>query len=178
MEVYQSKYQCSGCTACMNSCPVNAITMVADREGFKYPTINESICNECDLCKKICPFHEGDAGDTNLHIPTVYAARHANYDIRLASSSGGMFTALSDYILNKNGVVYGAAFDSEFRVCHQKAETTKERDKFRGSKYVQSDLGNIFTDVKTELDRKRDVLFTGTPCQIAGLKAYLGETFA
>lgn len=175
MEVYQNKNRCSGCTACINSCPVNAITMVADQEGFKYPQIDETTCTECDLCQKICPFHEGYFRDTNLHIPKVYAAKHINDDIRIASSSGGMFTALSDYILQKDGVIYGVAFDNDFRVCHKKAETAQERDKFRGSKYVQSDLGNIFQDVKVELDKKRDVLFTGTPCQIAGLKAYLGK---
>lgn len=175
MEVYENKSQCSGCTACMNSCPVNAITMVADQEGFKYPQIDETICTECDLCQKICPFHEGYSREMNLQTPKVYAVKHIDDDIRIASSSGGMFTALSDYILEKHGVVYGAAFDHKFRVCHQKAETAQGRDEFRGSKYVQSDLGNTFRDVKAELDRDRDVLFTGTPCQVAGLRAYLGK---
>lgn len=175
MEVYQNKNQCSGCTACMNSCPMNAILMLADSEGFSYPQIDSEKCTECGLCQMICPFHEGYPTDMNLHVPAVYAVKHIDYDIRMASSSGGMFTVLSDYILQKHGVVYGAAFDHEFSVRHKKAETAQDRDRFRGSKYVQSDMGNIFQDVKAELDRERNVLFTGTPCQIAGLKAFLGK---
>lgn len=175
MKVFKSKYNCSGCTACMNSCPNDAISMVADSEGFKYPEVDETKCLDCGLCLKVCPFHKDYNKGKKPQIPTVYAAKYKDDSVRLSSSSGGMFTALSNYILGENGVVYGAAFDDDFRVCHQKAENMVERDKFKGSKYVQSDLGHIFLDVKTELDKDRDVLFTGTPCQIAGLRAYLGN---
>ncbi len=176
MNVYSQKDMCSGCTACMNICPVDAITMIADSEGFEYPHIDETKCTECGLCQKICPFQPGQATQDDFRRPlSIFAAKHQNNDIRLASSSGGMFTALSDYILDKRGVVYGAAFDKEFRVCHQKAENKTDRDKFRGSKYVQSHLGDIFQDAKAELNRGREVLFGGTPCQIAGLRAFLGD---
>ena len=175
MKVFKSKYNCSGCTACMNLCPNDAILMVADSEGFKYPEVDDTKCLDCGLCRKVCPFHKGYNKDKKSQIPAVYAVKYKDDSVRLSSSSGGMFTALSNYILGENGVVYGAAFDDDFRVCHQKAENMIERDKFKGSKYVQSDLGNIFLDVKTELDKDRAVLFTGTPCQIAALRACLGD---
>ena len=175
MKIFNSKYNCSGCTACMDSCPNDAILMVADSEGFKYPEINETKCLDCGLCQKVCPFHKDYNEGKKSQIPAAYAAKYKDDSVRLSSSSGGMFTALSNFILGENGVVYGAAFDDDFRVCHQKAENMVERDKFKGSKYVQSDLGKIFLDVKTELDNDKDILFTGTPCQIAGLRAYLGH---
>jgi coenzyme F420-reducing hydrogenase beta subunit len=173
LEAFKDKYLCSGCTACMNSCPANAISMVADSEGFNYPIIDDTKCIECGICQKVCPFHNAYDTEDNFEIPLAYAVKHKDDSIRISSSSGGMFTALSNYILNKNGVIYGVAFDDDFRVSHQKAETTSERDKFKGSKYVQSSLGDIFLDLKIELEKGKYVLFTGTPCQTAGLKAYL-----
>jgi len=148
--------------------------MIADREGFAYPYIDSANCTECGLCQKNCSFQDDLNTNGDDFAVQVFAAKHRDDSIRLSSSSGGMFTALSNHTLNKNGVIYGATFDDNFRVVHQKAESIIERNKLRGSKYVQSDLGNIFLDVKTALDMDRDVLFTGTPCQIAGLKAYLG----
>lgn len=175
MKPFKDIHSCSGCTACFHSCPVNAISMVADMEGFYYPSIDSNKCTECGLCRKVCPFHKNYNTVGNFEIPLVYAVKHKDDVVRISSSSGGLFTAISDYVLNKNGVVYGAAFDEHFTVCHQKAENKVERGKFKGSKYVQSYLGNIFTDVKNELEKDRYVLFTGTPCQIAGIKACLSD---
>jgi len=177
MLIYEKKEDCCGCTACMNICPKQAITMIADDEGFLYPSINQELCIECDLCKKVCSFHDNYRISGNYNQPLVYAAKHRNDEVRMHSSSGGMFTAISDYILSNDGIVYGAAFDEQFRVHHQKAETKEERNKFRGSKYVQSNLHGIFKDIKEELIKGRAVLFTGTPCQNAGLHAYLNKNY-
>ena len=177
MLTYKKKELCAGCTACMSICPHDAIRMQADRKGFLYPMTDEELCTDCGLCQKICPFQDGYSIKGNYAQPKVYAAKHRDNNVRMHSSSGGMFTALSDYILSQDGVIYGAAFDEQFRVCHQKAENTEERNKFRGSKYVQSDLNGVFTDIKDDLRGGRQVLFTGTPCQNAGLYAYLNKGY-
>lgn len=157
----------------MHICPNNAIIMAADEEGFKYPQIDDDKCIDCGLCKKTCPFHVNYFKCNDFETPIVYAVKHVDEKVRLSSSSGGMFSALSDYVLANQGVIFGAGYDEDFRVCHKIAENQKDRDEFKGSKYVQSDVGNIFIDVKRRLEDNRLVLFTGTPCQIAGLKAYL-----
>lgn len=173
MRVFKDIDRCSGCTACKHSCPYNAISMVEDKEGFKYPEIDGSKCVDCGICRQICPFHRNYSKKFNLSVPYVYAVKNRNDDVRFTSSSGGVFTAISDYVLENSGVVYGAAFDENFTVCHQKSYNKRERDKFKGSKYVQSDLDDIFSDIKAELDAGKMVLFTGTPCQTAGLRAFL-----
>lgn len=177
MLAYKDKKQCAGCTACMNICPHNAISMQADREGFLYPVTDEDLCTDCGLCQKICPFQNINTISGNYTQPKVYAVKHRDDNVRMNSTSGGMFTAISDYILSKDGVIYGAGFDEQFRVCHQKAENVEDRNKLRGSKYVQSDLQGVFKDIKEELKKGRQVLFTGTPCQTAGLHAYLSKKY-
>ncbi len=130
----------------------------------------------CGLCKKVCSFqggYEKSQDITDLH---VYAVKHKDEDVRKSSTSGGAFTAISDYVLDKNGVIYGVAFDDEFDVEYQRATTREHRDRFRGSKYVQCDLNSIFKQVKTDLSKGVNTLFTGTPCQCAGLKSYLNMT--
>jgi coenzyme F420-reducing hydrogenase beta subunit len=177
MLIYERKEECCGCTACMSICPQQAITMIADEEGFLYPSINQELCIECDLCKKVCPFSDNYRISSNYDQPLVYAAKHKDDNVRMNSSSGGMFTAISDYILDIDGVIFGAAFDENFVVRHQRAETVEERNKFRGSKYVQSNLVGVFKDIKNELNKGRTVLFTGTPCQNAGLRSYLNKNY-
>jgi coenzyme F420-reducing hydrogenase beta subunit len=177
MLIYERKEECCGCTACMSICPQQAITMIADEEGFLYPSINQELCIECDLCKKVCPFSDNYRISSNYDQPLVYAAKHKDDNVRMNSSSGGMFTAISDYILDIDGVIFGAAFDENFVVRHQRAETVEERNKFRGSKYVQSNLVGLFKDIKNELNKGRTVLFTGTPCQNAGLRSYLNKNY-
>ena len=165
---------CCGCSACLNVCPKACITMQSDAEGFLYPTVDQTSCVDCGLCEKVCPV---------LHPPephaalATYAAKHTSKKVRQASSSGGMFTALAQPVLEKGGVVFGAGFDKDWNVCHQSAETLKDLDKLRRSKYVQSNIGNTFQQAKNFLDQGRPVLFTGTPCQIAGLKNYLGKEY-
>jgi len=178
MRVFEKKERCSGCTACMNACSVGAISMIPDEEGFLYPEIDEEKCVHCGLCRKICPFHGSYERSGRFEIPFVYAVKHADGNVREASTSGGMFTALSDFVLTKKGVVYGAAFTKpDFKVCHIRAESSDERDRMRGSKYVQSEIGMAFPKIKSDLKKENNVLFTGTPCQVAGLKAFLGDMY-
>ncbi len=171
------KAQCSGCTACANVCAHSAITMEKDTMGFFYPKVNQSKCTNCGLCEKICPFHENYNIDENFNEPKAYGFRLTDENILMNSQSGAAFIALSDLILNKGGVIYGASFSDSFRVIHQRATTKAERDTFRGSKYVQSELGTIFKQVLKDLKAKLCVCFCGTPCQIAGLKAYIPKTY-
>lgn len=171
--VFDNKIDCCGCTACKHICPTKAITMEKDVEGFLYPKINQELCIDCGLCKKVCAFQNGYDKSRNLEVPFVYAAKHMDEKVRMSSTSGGAFTAISDYVLDKGGVVYGAAFDEDMNVVHQIASTKNERDKFKGSKYVQSDLKNTFSEIKSLLEYQKYVLFTGTPCQTAGLKSFL-----
>lgn len=166
------KSKCSGCTACMNICPKNAIQMIEDEEGFLYPEINKDKCINCGACIKICPNIKKDK--TNSIISTL-GVKHKNEKERITSRSGGVFVALSDYILNLNGTIYGARLNEDFTVSHERAETIEERNEFKGSKYVQSDMNNIAKSVKEDLKNNRKVLFSGTACQVAGIKAFIPE---
>lgn len=166
---------CCGCTACAGICPSDAITMEPDALGFVYPKVNEDICIECGLCEKVCSFNDRYDTSLNLPRPLAYGARHKDMSQVETSQSGAAFIPLSDYILEQDGVVYGVGYKDHFRVCHKRATTKEERDEFKGSKYVQSDMGTIFRQVKRDLQAGLPVLFSGTPCQTAGLNAYVGK---
>lgn len=166
---------CCGCTACASICPRNAIEMQPDILGFLYPAVNNELCINCGLCNDVCAFHSHYDTADNLSEPEIVAARHKNIDEVMKSRSGAMFVALSDYILDNGGIIYGAGYAEHFRVIHKRASTKHERDVFRGSKYVQSDLTGIFRQVKTDLSDGKTVLFSGTPCQTAGLHSYIGK---
>lgn len=164
--------ECCGCSACRNICPRNAISMRENADGFAYPQVDAARCTDCGLCERVCPMrHRPQANRAAL--PEFYALKHRSEEVRMQSSSGGAFTALSDWILAQGGTVYGAAFDCGFQVCHRRAATCKERDAFRGSKYVQSRVGTVFIQVKQDLQSGLPVLFSGTPCQVGGLASYL-----
>lgn len=173
-QVYNEKRDCCGCTACFNGCPVGAITMIEDEEGFKYPKINQDKCIDCYWCKAVCPFlnyeelKEGDKKE-------LYYGKSKDTEVLMNSTSGGAFTGISDLILEDKGTIYGAIFDDEFKVIHASAKNEDERNKMRKSKYSQSDLGEIFKEVRDHLTKNEKVLFTGTPCQVAGLKGYLNQ---
>lgn len=169
----RDKRQCSGCTACVNSCPHQAIRMQPDRLGFLYPRIDATLCTDCGVCKTVCPFVFPSRLDEEKRLPATYVVRHWDEKRLAGSQSGAAFIALSDSVIEQGGVVYGVGFEENFRVTHQRAATRAERDRFRGSKYVQSDLGNVFQQVKSDLQTGKTVLFTGTPCQTAGLSACL-----
>ena len=169
------KSKCCGCTSCANVCAHNAITMIPDALGFLYPKVDESKCVNCGLCDKVCAFNDEYDKSLNLPTPDVYGARHKDMGEVMKSRSGAAFVAISDYILDNGGVVYGVGYKDHFRVAHKRAVTKEERDEFRGSKYVQSDLTGIFKQVKEDLKNGITVLFSGTGCQCAGLNAYVGK---
>lgn len=166
----EHKARCCGCSACYAACPVGAITMKPDALGFRYPHADESVCIDCGLCEKVCDFKPLKKGE----VPEVYAVRHKDDSEVLHSTSGAAFVALSDHVLAHGGVVYGAAYDGHFRVVHKRAENPVQRDAFRKSKYVQSDMGDVFHQVREDLKMDMTVLFSGTPCQTAGLRSYIG----
>lgn len=169
------KHKCCGCTACVNVCPKNCISMSADKEGFLYPVVDFVKCIDCGLCEQVCPVLRPVKNETE---PLVYAAVNNDESVRLQSSSGGIFTLLAESVLDREGVVFGACFDQNWNVVHDYTETKEGLAKFRGSKYVQSHVGNCFIQVKTFLDSGREVLFSGTPCQVAGLKNYLHKPYS
>lgn len=176
MNLAIDKSKCCACTACKNICPKQAIEMLPDEKGFLYPKIDENKCIKCGLCEKVCFYNTGyKVLDDHLNKIETYAIKHKDFNIRMNSRSGGIFTALSDYILDNKGVIYGVGYKENFVVCYKRAETKEERNKFRGSKYVQSELNDIFKQVKNDLEADKWVLFSGTPCHVAGLVKYLGK---
>lgn len=165
---------CSGCGACANICPKNCIEMKADSEGFLYPNINIENCINCSLCEKVCPVLHEYKGNA---VGKAYACINKDEAIRLESSSGGVFTPIAEDVIAKNGVVFGAELDSDFTVRHEEVKTIDGLSKLRGSKYVQSNVGDSYKKIKKLLDDGELVLFTGTPCQISGLKMFLGKNY-
>lgn len=166
---------CSGCHACFLVCPKKCIQMEANAEGFLYPFIDTGKCVNCGLCEKVCPVLK--IVDKKEKIVSAYACYNLNEDIRLRSSSGGIFTLIAEKILDIDGAVYGAVFDEKFNVKHICVETKEELSALRGSKYVQSTIGDTYVKAKDMLDDGRVVLFTGTPCQIDGLLSFLGKKY-
>lgn len=166
---------CNGCYACATICPKNCISMVVDEEGFWYPKVNLDLCVDCGLCEKTCPIL---SKDISLHKSTkAYAAISKKEDVRKESSSGGIFSEIAEWVLERNGVVFGAAFETDFSVQHTYVENPEQLHIFRGSKYVQSKIGDTYSEAKRFLDSGRWVLFSGTPCQIGGLLAFLNKPY-
>lgn len=169
--------QCTGCSACFNSCPTNAISIKQNREGFYRPIINADLCIKCHKCERACPIITRFDTVANSFTPQLFAGWHRNEQIRNNSSSGGAFSALATTILANGGIVYGAAYDSNMRVNHCRVESLDDLYKLRLSKYAQSYIGNIFRDIKVDLDNGLKVLFCGTPCQASGLKGFLKKDY-
>lgn len=166
--------KCCGCTACMSVCPKQCISMEVDGEGFLYPVVDQSLCIDCEACVRTCPFHH----PAESHKPEeVYAAINTNEGIRMESSSGGVFTMMAEKVINDGGVVFGAKYTTDWQVEIVPAESIDELAAFRGSKYLQARMGNSLQQCKQFLRDGRKVLFSGTPCQIAGLKHYLRKDF-
>ncbi len=169
--------ECCGCGACANICPVGAIKIIQDKEGFYKPEIDENICVSCGKCLEICTI-ENNTFENNSKNPELYAAI-ADDSIRMKSSSGGAFSLIANEILDNNGIICGAAFSEDWRVEHIIIiDNKKDLEKLRGSKYVQSYISEtLFKQLKEYLDIGRLVLFTGVPCQVAGLKNYLNKDY-
>lgn len=173
-ELLKSKSECCGCRACQNVCSKNAISFKVDENGFLYPNIDETKCINCKQCIGVCHFVDKEYPQLNDPIK-CYAAINKDKNILAQSTSGGVFSALADIVLSKNGVVFGAMMDEQFNIKHIYIENSDDLNKLRKSKYAQSDIGLSYREAKYFLDQSRFVLFSGTPCQIGGLYSYLGN---
>lgn len=168
------KEDCCGCEACIQRCPKQCISLKEDEEGFLYPIVDKDACINCNLCEKICPvINQGKKHDPIK----VLAAKNKDENIRLKSSSGGIFTLLAEKTIQTRGVVFGACFNDKWEVIHKYTEMKEGIAVFRGSKYTQSKIGESYKQAEYFLKQGRKVLFSGTPCQIAGLKRYLRKEY-
>ena len=168
------KHNCCGCNACLQKCPKQCITMTEDDEGFLYPKVDLEKCINCHLCEKVCPYLNPKKSQEPLK---CYAAKNIDENVRLQSSSGGVFTAIAEKILAGGGVVFGASFDNNWQVVHSHVENKDGLTALRGSKYVQSEIGESFKKTEKFLNTEREVLFSGTPCQISGLYHFLNKEY-
>lgn len=166
--------KCTGCHACINVCNKGAISMNIASDGFLHPVVDENICVDCGRCQKICPVNSSVEKNEPRQ---VYLSWTIDEENRQNSSSGGVFSALATQTLKEGGVVFGAVYDDNMNVCHQYIDKLNSLPKLQGSKYVQSKIGDAYLQVKSFLQNGRNVYFVGTPCQIAGLKAYLRKDY-
>lgn len=171
--IYESL--CFECKACEQSCYRKAITMKEDYEGFSYPIIDHSLCVDCGICQKVCPGNHVDKVKQD-HL-AVYAAQAKDKWLLQYSSSGGMFSLIASYVIKKGGIVYGAVLDNHLHCHHIGIDNLEGLNRMRGSKYVHSDIGKTFIEVRENLKSGRWVYYTGTPCQIAGLKLFLRKEY-
>ena len=167
------KAKCSGCGACKQACPVNCIHMQRDDEGFEYPTVEPDSCIECGKCKNVCPMINDIGNMSQFDHPRAVGGYHKDEEVREDSSSGGAFTLFAEYIIRNGGIVYGCSLDSSMKAVHIGVDDMDGLGKLRGSKYVQSSIGNIYKEVRENVLNGRLVLFVGTPCECAGLVTYL-----
>lgn len=172
-----SKEKCTGCASCINRCPLDCITMQSDEEGFLFPVIDESRCTRCGECKAICPVLRPPEKPDVEHIPDCYAAWSKDAEIRFHSTSGGVFTHLARAVLGRGGFVAGARYRADHLVEHTLISSETELEVLRQSKYVQSEIGLVYREIRARLEQGKQVLFTGTPCQCAGLRAFLGREY-
>ncbi|MBQ4600629.1 MAG: Coenzyme F420 hydrogenase/dehydrogenase, beta subunit C-terminal domain [Oscillospiraceae bacterium] len=161
---------CTGCTACQAICPVNAISMKEDDRGFLRPVVDKGKCMECKKCERVCPAGVSHSGKSVL---AAFAAKVKDAAIHSASQSGGVFYALAEEILAAKGAVYGAAIDGSFETCHIRVTDPEGLKRLQGVKYVQSRMGDSFRKVGEDLKIGKPVLFSGTPCQVAGVLSYV-----
>lgn len=175
MEKIIEKKYCCGCLSCVQKCPKNAIKIVVDSGGFKYPEINKDKCINCGLCRKCCPVLKDDKNHEKT--TEAYACINKDKNTRLNSSSGGIFSLIATNILKKGGYVVGAVFNKSSEVVHKIINNLEELSNLYGSKYVQSDTNEIYRQVEDLLKKQKLVLFTGTPCQIAGLYSFLRKEY-
>lgn len=168
---------CTACGACHNICPKNAINMVSDRCGFAHPRINSKLCIDCGLCKSVCPISTPASSNGNSANPDVYAAWSLNEDTRYKSTSGGVFSELARRIFSMGGFIVGAVYDENHMVHHEIVSDEEGLRRVRQSKYVQSDIKNIYKKIKELLDSEQIVAFCGSPCQVAGLYSFLKKRY-
>ena len=174
MEIVEQKKECCGCHACYNTCPVQAIEMRSDEEGFLYPVILQDKCIQCNRCKNICPVLNKPA---NMPLQMAYGCYANKKEEQMSSSSGGLFSVLARKVLSENGLVCGAAYDKVQAVYHLIIDSEADLYRLKETKYVQSQIGDAFKTIKNKLEQEKIVLFSGTPCQVAGLRKYLGKEY-
>lgn len=175
MITIKDKQDCCGCSTCASICPINAIIMKEDEEGFLYPQIDTDACINCGKCEKVCPV--ANKKEETPFEQKGYIVQNKNERVLRESTSGGAFTAIARYIIAQNGVVFGATLSDTLSVCHDWVDNEDDLLKFRNSKYVQSELRNTFVQVKAFLEKGKMVCFSGTPCQVEGLVSYLGRDY-
>ena len=171
-----SRSECTGCNACVTICPKACIQMKEDKEGFLQPVIDTKSCIKCHKCERVCPVLTPESGE-EVFETKAYAVYNPNDEVRKKSSSGGVFYTLAEWILKQGGVVFGARFDDKWEVTHDYTETLEGLVPFMGSKYVQSRIGDAYKRAKVFLEKGRWVLFSGTPCQLGGLRTFLGREY-
>lgn len=176
IRIYEKK-NCTGCSACVNICPVNAITFAEDTEGFNYPIVNEKKCINCEQCNRICPIINTVKVENNYIIPKVYASWNIDEEVRINSTSGGVFSAIAEKFIDENGIVVGAEYTEDFSIRHTFITDKEGIARLRQSKYAQSDLSDVFKKIKKLLTEGKKILFCGTPCQVAGLKSFLKKDY-
>lgn len=168
------KIDCCGCSACVQIWPQNCIAMEEDDEGFLYPKVYVTDCVDCGLCEKVCPVINRFSSS---HVQGSFACFTNDENVRSTSSSGGILHEISKFVFAKGGVMYGACFDEKWEVYHGCADNIVDAVKFRGSKYVQSKIGNVYRDIRSILKKGQKVLFVGTPCQVSGLNHFLQKKY-
>jgi coenzyme F420-reducing hydrogenase beta subunit len=177
IEINNAK-DCCGCGVCVSVCPTDCIEMISNAEGFLYPQVDVTRCNRCGICVEGCPWQNQPDIYKRINPPYVYAAWHLNSNVRLQSSSGGVFTAIAEEIISRKGIVVGAGYSEKMIVRHELVEDTDSLAKLRGSKYAQSEISpKLFSIIRSTLNKKRLVLFSGTPCQVAALRNYLHHDY-
>ncbi len=172
-QIYKQQNMCTGCSACANVCPKKCIKMQPDDKGFLYPVIDENSCVSCGLCQKVCHTYSEKKDNT----PKLFAFIHGDKNVLKASSSGGAFSKIVEQVLSQNGYVCGAVLDSDLKVKHIISDQYEDVKQMRGSKYVQSDLGDCFSQMQDLLKKGKTVLFSGSPCQVIGFKTFLGKEY-
>ena len=174
MITINDKHNCCGCSACVQRCPKQCITMRADEEGFLYPQVDTDVCVDCGLCEKVCPELNVYTKDSRLK---VYAAKNEDNAVRMASSSGGVFTMLAVKVVEAGGVVYGVKWDENWQTSFSFAEHIDGLEAFRGAKYVKAKNDGVFCDIEKKLEEGREVLFSGLPCDVNALKLFLRKDY-
>lgn len=176
MSYFADKELCTGCSACANACPVKCIEMKADKYGFHFPDISDaSACISCGICKEVCSIQ--NVMEKRSSEPIAYAAYTNDDELRMDSSSGGIFSEVASQVLKMGGVVFGAAYSDTFEIKHICVDKAEALHKLRGAKYAESELGSVFCEVKNMLEKGNYVLFAGTPCQVGGLKCFLKQDY-
>lgn len=174
MELYSKREECCGCKACLDACQAHAIRMGKDKEGFDYPYIDSSVCVLCGRCKKVCPI---DNYTPEKSCNQYLGARAKDEKIRYSGSSGGVFSILAGYVLERKGVIFGAGYNDHMEVMHQEADDLGQLKQIKRTKYVQSNMQNIFLAIRRRLEEERWVLFCGTPCQAHALRLFLDREY-